>query len=340
MPEHLILLAPSANRVYAADAPRLVGAELQALAAGFGMTGARVEPITLAGVDYLGLHSDEDLDDTGKQLLAALSAAHAVFRREGDLLAPVRLPRLGHYPDDLVTIQKYQGKTNEQWTRLLLNVTAAATRTPGRLLDGGLQVLDPMCGRGTTLNIALSLGLDAIGVDVDRKDYEAYSAFLKTWMRQHRLKHTVEDAQLTIGGTKRGRRLTAQLAPTKEDFKAGGVQHLTYLSTDTTDLQGLVRSGSVDVVATDTPYGVQHGSHGDRLARRPLDLLDRALPEWTRVLRTGGAVGLSYNRHVAPRDELVALLADHGLAVADGDPDAFRHRVDASIDRDLVVASK
>nr|WP_246242633.1 SAM-dependent methyltransferase [Flexivirga aerilata] len=339
------MLAPSANRVYAADAPRLVGAELQALAAGFGMTGAAVEPVALAGVDYLALHTEDALDDTGRAVVAALSAAHAVFRREGDLLAPVRLPRLGRYPDDLVTVQKYQGKTNEQWTRLLLNVTAAATREPGRLLDGGLRVLDPMCGRGTTLNIALSLGLDATGVDVDRKDYEAYSAFLKTWMRQHRLKHTVDDAQLTIGGAKRGRRLQVEVAPTKDDFKAGDVQHLTYLSTDTTDLQGLVRSGSVDVIVTDTPYGVQHGSHGDRLARRPLDLLDRALPEWTRVLRTGGAMGLSYNRHVAPRDDLTALLAAHGLSVADEhgageDPDAFRHRVDASIDRDLVVARK
>lgn len=294
----------------------------------------------VAGVDYLSLRSGEDLSEQALRLLSELSATHAIFRREGDLLAPVPLRRNAPYPSDLVTIQKYQGKTNEQWTRLLLNVTSAATRRPEKLLDGSLRVLDPMCGRGTTLNIALSLGLDVTGVDVDAKDFQAYSAFIKTWMRQHRLKHGADESSLRTSGRNRGKQLQVEVARSKEAHKAGDTQRVTYLSTDTTDLDGLLRPRSVDVIVTDTPYGVQHGSHGDRLARSPLDLLDRALPGWLRTLRTGGAIGLSYNRHVAPRAELAALLESHGLALADGPEDAFRHRVDASIDRDLVVAAK
>ncbi|TWE12293.1 TRM11 family SAM-dependent methyltransferase [Rudaeicoccus suwonensis] len=340
MPEHLVLISPSANRVYAAATPSLITAETRALATGFGIPDIEVEPTVLGGVPYLAVRTPDHLAEDGVALLSNLSAVHALFRREGALLAPVELQRSERYPSDLVTIQKYQGKTNEQWTRLLLNVTAAATRHPRKLLDGTLQVFDPMCGRGTTLNLALSLGLDVTGVDLDRKDYEAYSAFIKTWLRQHRLKHTAEDKQLRTGGQTRGRRLDIEVAPTKEDFKAGAVQRASFLNTDTSDLDGLLRATSQDVIVTDTPYGVLHGSHGDRLARSPLDLLEVALSGWHRVLRSGGAIGLSFNRHVAPRSELSTLLQQHGFEPVTGEEDAFRHRVDASIDRDLLVAVK
>jgi SAM-dependent methyltransferase len=338
--EHLILLAPTANRVYAADAPRLAQAELGVMAAGFGLPDPGVSITRMAGVHYLSLSTSSDLTSSAVRVVSHLSAAHALFRREGPLLAPIELPQTARYPGDLVTIQKYQGKTNEQWTRLLLNVTAAATRDPGKLLDGTLQVFDPMCGRGTTLNIALSLGLDATGVDLDGKDFQAYSAFIKTWMRQHRLKHSADESGLRTSGRNRGKQLQVEVAVSKDAHRSGDIQHVTYLSTDTTDLDGLIRPRSVDVIVTDTPYGVQHGSHGDRLARSPLALLDRALPGWLRVLRGGGAVGLSFNRHVAPRDDLAALLRAHRLTLVGDDPDAFRHRVDASIDRDLIVARK
>jgi len=191
------------------------------------------------------------------------------------------------------------------------------------------------------LNLAMSCGFDVVGVDVDRQDYEAYCAFIKTWLRQHRLKHTVSEGALRISGQNRGRRLELQAAPTKDAFKAGDVQSVTYLRTDTAQLDGLLKSASVDVIVTDTPYGVQHGSHGEHLSRKPLQLLESALPGWLRILRTGGTIGLSFNRHVAPRDELSELLRAGGLECVEGPGyDDLRHRVDASIDRDLVVARK
>ncbi|AKU16486.1 TRM11 family SAM-dependent methyltransferase [Luteipulveratus mongoliensis] len=340
MTELLVLVSPSANRVYADVAPQLMVAEIRCLATGFIDSEVEVEATEIAGVAYLSVRAD-DLGPSGVRALSNLSAVHALFEREGELLRPVALDRVDTYPSDLLTIQKYPGKTNEQLTRLLLNVTAAATARPQRLLDGSLDVLDPMCGRGTTLNVAMTYGLDVTGVDIDKKDLESYETFIKTWLRQHRFKHTVEAGALRTGGQLRGRRLDIEAAPTKEAFKAKATQRVTYLGTDTTDLAGLLRAATFDVVVTDTPYGVQHGSHGDRIARNPLALLDAALPEWVRVLRTGGAVGMSYNRHVAKPGALADLLVEHGLDVV-GDPDdqRFRHRVDASIDRDIIVARK
>ncbi|NHN54273.1 SAM-dependent methyltransferase [Calidifontibacter sp. DB0510] len=335
MSEYLLLLAPSANRVYADAAPRLAAAEAGAVLGAL-VGQVEVETRVIAGVPYLVVRVPEDERVPG--VLARLSATFAAYLPEGDLLRPLELPEVRRYPDDLVTIQKYAGKTNEQWTRLCLNVTAAMTAWPARLLDGSLRVLDPLCGRGTTLNLALLHGLEVTGVDIDRKDYEAYAAFIKTWAREHRFKHQVEQKALTVAGRTRGRQLTLEIAPDKAAFKAGHTDRLRYVSTDATDLDGVLRPTSIDVIVTDTPYGVQHGSHGDRLARSPLGLLDRSLPSWTRVLRTGGAIGLSYNRHVAPVEELHELVEQHGLTVCEI-PDV-RHRVDASIDRDLLVARK
>ena len=88
-----------------------------------------------------------------------------------------RWPALARYDSDLITIPKYAGKTNEQFTKLLLNLTILLARRPRRrMLDAQLVVLDPLCGRGTTLNQALMYGYDAIGIEIDGKDVEAYAA--------------------------------------------------------------------------------------------------------------------------------------------------------------------
>ena len=123
MVDHLILLAPSANRVYASEANRLVAAELKI------MLGANdqpaIEPITLAGIGYLAL-ATENLDERTCQALGRLSGCYATFCRQHGRLQPIEMKKPDLFDDDLVTIPKYPGKTNEQFTRLLINVTLAS----------------------------------------------------------------------------------------------------------------------------------------------------------------------------------------------------------------------
>ena len=66
-------------------------------------------------------------------------------------------------------------------------------------------MLDPLCGRGTTLNQALMYGYDGLGVETDGKDVDAYAAFLRTWLKRKRLKHTAEMVPV-----RRDRRLVAR----------------------------------------------------------------------------------------------------------------------------------
>jgi tRNA G10 N-methylase Trm11 len=121
-----------------------------------------------------------------------------------------------------------------------------------------------------------------------------------------------------------------------------GRQHtLTVLNADTTRARELLRPGCADVVVADMPYGVTHGSHTAAvgLRRDPLELLRAAVPVWVELLRPGGAIGLSWNTHLARRAEAAEILVAHGLSIVDGPGYLdLEHRVDQAITRDVLVA--
>ena len=337
-----LLVSPSANRVYARTAAALTVAELGVLGETVlpGRLG-EVRPDAIAGVDYVTFEGD--LDEHALAHVANVSTAFALFERVGDALRPVALRRLDCLDDDLLTILKYQGKTNELFTKLLLNVTVLASGSAGRMLTERLHVLDPLCGRGTTINQALMYGWHAAGVDVDERDVEAYAAFLPRWLKDKRLKHTAATSRLRRDGRTLGRRFDASLAVDKEAWAAGDTITVSMAQADTLETPTIFRAASVDVIVTDAPYGVQHGSRsGGGLQRSPLDLLAAAVPGWATVLRPGGAIG--HRRQ--PADE-PAQRTSAGCSPTRGssrvDTPAYRgfeHRVDQAIQRDVVVARK
>ncbi len=335
---YALLVHPSANRVYALSSAALTVAELGVLAAT--RLGARLgaaEPARIAGVSYLTFDGDLTADDL--TLLGDVSTAMALFERDGESLRPVELPRRDRFDDDLLTILKYAGKTNELFTKLLLNVTVWSA---ARVEERPLHVLDPMCGRGTTLNQVLMNGWHAAGLDVDARDFDAYAAFLPQWLKLKRLKHTADVTPLRREGTKLGRRFRAEIGVTKDDWKAGRAITLDYVNADTVHTRAVHRGASFDAVVVDAPYGVQHGSRsGGRLDRSPLDLLSEAVPVWSEVLRPGGAMGIAWNTHVAGRDDALSVLSGSGLEPLDDGPyRALEHRVDQAIQRDVLVARK
>ena len=339
MPRYALLLAPSANRVYADQAGRLSRAELAAFRPVLSTGLDAIDTTTIGGVEYLTF--DAALTPLDVAYLSNLSSAYALFEQVDDLLRPlVMMTPLARYDSDLITIPKYAGKTNEQFTRLVLNLTLLASASAPRMLDGGLTVGDPLCGRGTTLNQALMYGYDAIGVELDGKDLEAYQLFLKTWLKRKRLKHTAELVPVRRAGKRAARRLDVTMAASKDDHKAGAVQKVTFLQADTTQLDGLLRAGCADVLVADLPYGVAHGSYEEEggMSRRPLDLLERAVPQWWKLLRPGGALGLSWTLKVARRELAEDILVANGLEIVAHED--LAHRVDQGIERDVVVARK
>lgn len=337
MTEYALLILPTANRVYQLDAPRLLAGEVQIVCAALGIELVDVRQEQLAGVDYLLMSAHAEREQVAAAL-AICSTVYALYERVGDLLLPVPLPSGLRFAEDLVTIQKYTGKTNEQLTTLLLNVTLAASARPALLLGGRGKLLDPVCGRGTTLNVALRRGFNAFGVDVDRKDVEAYSTFVKTWARTHRLPHSHSFAAVRRNKKTLAERLDVELFTDRAQQKAGRGQQVSVVVADTTATNQFFAEASMDLIVGDLPYGVAHGSHrGHDLSRRADDLVAAAMPTWAAMLKPGAAIGLSFNSRTLRRSDVEAACVRAGLAVAPYG-EQFAHRVDSSILRDLVVA--
>lgn len=317
MPRYCLLLAPSANRVYAGSTPQLAAAEL---AATWPAT-RDVQAVSIAGVDYLSFEADEAALAT----IARQSACFALFEQAGDLLRPVSLPQVFTLDDDLVTIPKYPGKTNEQFTQLLLNVTIAAIT---RAADGPRQVLDPLAGRGTTLSTALRQGHDAYGVELDEKAFEQMAAFYKTYFRRKRLKHTADITPVRRSGKTIGRRFDLAL----------DAQHATVFTGDARSSAELFGRKRFDAIVTDAPYGVAHGATtGAGKDRSPATLLVEAIPVWAGQLKHGGALGIAWNTLGMSREDLAHVMEQAGLEVLEWE---FSHRVDSSIKRDVLLAHK
>jgi hypothetical protein len=182
-------------------------------------------------------------------------------------------------------------------------------------------------------------GFDAAGIDRDQQDVEAYSAFLSTWLKRKRLKHRIEFVPIRRNRQVVARRLHATLAPTREDARAGVTQEVEVINADTVRAREFFRAGSFDVLVADAPYGVQHGSRtAAGLTRDPVELLAAAAPVWASLLRPGGTVGIAWNVHVARREDAAEALAGGGLEPVPAE--GFRHRVDQSIVRDILVARR
>ncbi len=340
--DYALLIRPSANRVFGGHAGALVRAELSM--ASTHLLDGRIHPGNLAeigGVEYLKFTCDGDLSEPGvaQDVVSNLSSAFALFEfvDGGDLLRPVALAPFDRYDDDLVTIQRYAGKTNEAFTKLLLNVALFCADGAFAALGARNRVVvfDPLCGRGTSLNQALLYGADALGIDSDVRDVQAYATFLKTWLQDKRIKHQLDAAA--------GRARFRVTIGRKGTEGAGGRQLVDVVSADTTSAATHFGRNAADVIVADLPYGVQHGSRTEAggLSRRPGDLLGDALPVWRTVVRPGGAIALSWNLKTLSRADIATCMNEGGFEVIDlAEGYTFEHRVDRTITRDLIVARR
>ena len=73
----------------------------------------------MGGVDYVvvDLPGPAPVAPEALAAISNLSSLHALFEAAGELLRPVALAPRRLLDDDLVTIQRYVGKTNEAFTQ-------------------------------------------------------------------------------------------------------------------------------------------------------------------------------------------------------------------------------
>lgn len=342
MKKYAILILPAMNKVYYKASIELAKAELSVM--NLQICDGAIEYISeevIAGIPYITFQHPQ-LQETHLFYMSHLSFIYALFEIQNELLKPLSISPTVYFEDDLISIQKYSGKTNEYFTKLLLNAAILSSNFKTEWTKK-LHVLDPMCGKGTSLHLALQNGWNATGVEIDKKAFDAYEIFIKTYLKEKRLKHKFNNERIRENKKVKGYKFSVEVANNKLDYKEGNTLNLTVYNEDTKNIGSYFRAGTFHSLIVDLPYGVQHGSSSrtGSFTRNPIFLLEEVLPGWKKVLKTGGTMGIAWNVNVLSRKALTDVLTAHGLEVLSSDAYLqFEHRVDQAVIRDFVIAIK
>ena len=347
MQKYAILANPGHNRVYFEESKKLAVAELElALQCLSGPCGG-IAPDVLGGVYYLTFTAEAALAASDIAILSRLSFVYALFRiaeRDGETaLFPITLADYAYIGAGIGTILKYTGKTNELFTRMMINTALFAS---GDCACAGKRLLDPVAGKGTTLFEGLVYGMDVYGVEVGERAVGEACRYLQKYLQMGKYKHSMKTERVSGAGRSfTAERRRFELARSREDAKRGEYRVFEMIAGNSCYVNQLYRKNFFDVVVGDLPYGVQHGNVTNegqsKLTRSPAELLRACLPAWRDVLRKGGMVALAWNVNVLPRAAMEQFLGDAGFIVLCGGVyDRFQHRVDQAILRDVIFARK
>ncbi|MGL5635229.1 MAG: TRM11 family SAM-dependent methyltransferase [Sarcina sp.] len=342
MKQYAILANPGHNRIYFDTAMSIAFSELSAI------TGAYDIELLEIGESEIGLpacicfRTENELTQEVIKAIGTSSIYYALFEIvEGGLLKPIKVEDFTTFPESMTQILKYNGKTNEQFTRLMVNLAISACKTGSKQP----KLLDPMCGKGTTLYEGLIRGLDVVGVEIDAKWVNEIETFIVRFMKTGKYKHRIQTSKIAgPNGKKMADSFTLTAAVDKNDFLNGDFQTMQLYSADTRSINLFLKKKSCDMIVSDLPYGVQHGSKSQGISnmdRSPLWLLQVALVGWHNALKTKGSIVLSFNEFTMKREELAKLMEEKGFKVLDEEPYInYLHRVDQSINRNIIVAVK
>lgn len=329
-------LTPHANIRYREAQLKLGQAELACLLRGLGLHCA-VSSAVIGGVTFLTFEA-EALSPAQLSVLSRHSAALMICEKHDRMLLPLEKVSHDYFTEDLPEVLKYKGKTSAVFTRMMLNCAHAASDFFDA--EQPLTVLDPMCGKGTTCFVALQQGMNAAGVDIDRRDLKEAADYFERHLQFHRLKHKLDQGSRTVRKHAVPEAVYT-IADTKEHFKAGDTRTLALYLGDTGLTGELMKKTPAHLIVSDLPYGVQHAPQEGRRTETFQQVMKRALPSWHAALRPGGAIALSFNTLTLKKDTLAQLLTEAGFEpLLEAPYDDFQHFVETAVTRDFIVARR
>lgn len=306
-----LLISPEAKSAYFKDYLDVAKKELQQVLADIA-----VEYHCIGSLEFFYLSCEEaDL-----QKLTRLSFVQGIFARKSDQLLPLALAGEFKLHDDFVFGAKYRGKTNERLTQLLINIGLAHIEEKN---IEKVKLLDPMCGRATTLLWAMRYGMKAKGIEQDEKALDDIRQTLKKWTKLHRQKHKINEGYI-------GKANKKQLGKFLE-FNAEEAS-MKVIVGDARQSHEVLKGERFDLIVSDLPYGVQHFTTDN--TRNPLAVLKECMPQWKQGLKPGGVVVLAFNSYIPKRIEMISAFENAGFIAEEF---SAAHRMSESIVRDIVV---
>lgn len=337
---YAFLLKPHANARYRASLKKLAKAETACILKAWDVKAENLTDEMLGGEPFITFTVPaEGLPDGALRVLTGQSSVclAAELTEEG-LLRPLPRQEGGFIPAELPHILKYKGKTNPDFTFLLLHTAKVASAFAKS--DERLTVLDPMCGKGTGLFCALCEGHNAVGIETAKTSLQEADSFFEKFLQTERLKYKKSASSLPLKG-KTLRKTRYEAAPDAKAQKEGNLQTLEWTCADAVLAGEIVKKESVHLVICDLPYGVQHAPKENGGMSTLTELLNRVLPGCVRAMMKGGTMALSFNLNTLKRQEVEAAMEKAGLRPLTEPPfNDFAHWVEQAVDRDVVIGIK
>ncbi|PLX04910.1 MAG: hypothetical protein C0594_08570, partial [Marinilabiliales bacterium] len=122
--KYLILLNPGHNRVYFNSSIKLSIIELSTASKRFSVAVQNIKSTEIAGIKYLSFDTNNALTEQDIDFLSKLTSAYALFmldNSEEQKLIPIQKSKYQYLDEKISLLLKYKGKTNELFTRLMIN---------------------------------------------------------------------------------------------------------------------------------------------------------------------------------------------------------------------------
>ncbi|MDD4609658.1 MAG: hypothetical protein WCQ82_01170 [Bacteroidaceae bacterium] len=348
MKQYLILQYPGHNRVYYNLADRLALSELHLAVERFSVVCTNLDIVLLKGVRYLSFTAEHALSSDDFAILHRLSFVFVLFElkkvEDREMLLPLDRVAYEYLDAKISSLLKYPGKTNELFTKMMINVALLSSNFS---FSDPITLLDPVAGRGTTLYAASVYGFSSYGIELDPKSAHESALFFKQYLQTEKIKHKQEKKQ--VAGSSRSDATYMehfQYAKNKiEAAQPSTAKKLGLVCGDTKEAARYFKSEQFHLIVGDLPYGIFHGNGGKKTGksktRNPSALITDCLAGWKKVLKKGGCIVLAWNSFLVSRMELATLFEQNGYGVLHSAPyDGFEHMVDRSIKRDIIVAKK
>ena len=351
--KYVILLKPNTNIPFFEEMKRLCLHEFQIMCVALQLD---VEVLGVQSIglgSYLSFQTQKDLTPMLHHF-TRLSFYYTLFAVKDDWFKPCFIDSPQVFPDDLSNRLKYSGKTNEGFTRFVMNV-AIYTLLHRRLQDNDhsqrvealsvfprLSILDPLSGKGTGLFEGIMFGHNVNGVDKDRSAVGECIIYFERYLKEGRYKHQVSRGRFSRDKENLGEMVAVSLGANKKEIKQKTGQQFRFHRGDTLDTHRFFKKESMDLLVSDLPYGIQHFSHKGSSKTRKLDkneFLNACLASWSKVLKKDAVLALSWNTYTLSREDLITSLENQGFQVCNQEAyQHFAHRVSQAIKRDVVVA--
>ena len=290
----------------------------------------------ICGLNYLIF----DAEDIKKYLtkISTLSFLLGIFEYKDGYLKPIEKEFKEFINPNISSILKYSGKTNEYFTRLMINIGSYILNK-----NENLNILDPICGKGTTLYESLVNGYNCYGIEIATKVVDEIAVFLRKYLENERYKFSYKKEKLS--GENKSFKAEKHIFNINKNKESKDNKHFEVVSVNTVFADKILKKDYYDLIIGDLPYGVKHSNitneKQNSFTRSPKELLEKSLDSWKKVLNKDGLLIMSWNTFLLKRNEFEKLLINKGFEVVKNENLlSFEHRVDQAINRDFICIKK